>query len=219
MEKANSKLKVIRDKLGQVTKIEPKEIDNDPNCDVKLKYDYFKKDGWGFKDTEIVFDPKKKEGFITGSRYTFSGSVLKNLYKFAQEEYDFKLDVPPIVPQLTMPVDPPYLNEAFLADIEGSYSRISFDDAERTLHSHGHTLREVYALKHGKFDRFADCVVFPGSHEHVEGLVKAATKHNVVLIPYGGGTNVTQALLLSPAEKRMIVSVDTTRVNVQDNNR
>jgi alkyldihydroxyacetonephosphate synthase len=111
-----------------------------------------------------------------------------------------------------MPVDPPYVNEAFLADIKGHYSRLSFDDDERTLHSHGHTLREVYALKYGKFERFADCVVFPSSHEHVEAIVKAAVKHNVVLIPYGGGTNVTQALLLSPKEKRMIVSVDTARV-------
>jgi alkyldihydroxyacetonephosphate synthase len=214
MEKANEKLKVVRDNLGQIISVEPKFIDLDENCPVKLKYDYFRKDGWGFKDTKIIFDPKKKEGFITGSRYTFSGSTLKDLYKFAVHEWNFNLDEPPIVPQSSMPVDPPYVNEAFIADIKGFYSRLSFDDAERTLHSHGHTLREVYALKHGKFERFADCVVFPGCHEHVEGIVKAAVKHNVVLIPYGGGTNVTQALLLSAKEKRMIVSVDTTRVSL-----
>ena len=57
-------------------------------------------------------------------------------------------------------------------------------------------------------------MVYPGCHDHVEALVKAAIKHNVVLIPYGGGTNVTLALQLSPAEKRMIVSVDMTRVRV-----
>lgn len=212
MEKATTKLKVIRDNLGRATSVEPKVVEKDENCPVKPKYDYFKKDGWGFKDTEIIFDPKKKEGFITGSRYTFSGSTLKELYKFAQIELDFKLDMPPIVPQTAMPVDPPYVNEAFVADIEGCYSRLSFDEAERTLHSHGHTLREVYALKYGKFDRFVDCVVFPSCHEHVEGLVKAAVKHNVVLIPYGGGTNVTQALVPSPEERRMVVSVDTGRV-------
>lgn len=38
-------------------------------------------------------------------------------------------------------------------------------------------------------------------------------KHNVALIPFGGGTNVIQALLLMPSEKRMIVSVDMTRMN------
>jgi alkyldihydroxyacetonephosphate synthase len=40
-----------------------------------------------------------------------------------------------------------------------------------------------------------------------------AAKHNVALIPYGGGTNVTNSLLLSKKEKRMIVSLDMTRMN------
>ena len=34
----------------------------------------------------------------------------------------------------------------------------------------------------------------------------------MVLVPYGGGTNVTQALMISPKEKRMVVSVDMTRM-------
>ena len=44
-------------------------------------------------------------------------------------------------------------------------------------------------------------------------MVDLANKHNVVLVPYGGGTNVTQALMLNPEEKRMIVSVDMTRLS------
>lgn len=43
--------------------------------------------------------------------------------------------------------------------------------------------------------------------------MKLANKHNVVLIPYGGGTNVTNSLQLSEKEKRMIVSVDMMRMN------
>jgi alkyldihydroxyacetonephosphate synthase len=71
----------------------------------------------------------------------------------------------------------------------------------------------VFALKYGKFERFVDCVIYPGSHEQVENMVKIAIKHNVALIPYGGGTNVTLALEVSPEEKRMIISVDMTRVD------
>jgi alkyldihydroxyacetonephosphate synthase len=33
-----------------------------------------------------------------------------------------------------------------------------------------------------------------------------------VLVPYGGGTNVTDSLLLPATEKRMIVSVDMSRL-------
>lgn len=34
-----------------------------------------------------------------------------------------------------------------------------------------------------------------------------------MLIPFGGGTNVTEALMPNPEEKRSIVSVDMTRMN------
>lgn len=39
-----------------------------------------------------------------------------------------------------------------------------------------------------------------------------ACKHNVALVPIGGGTNVTGALELSPNEKRMIVSLDMSQM-------
>ncbi len=35
----------------------------------------------------------------------------------------------------------------------------------------------------------------------------------MVLIPFGGGTNVTQSLMMTGEEKRTIVSVDMTRMN------
>jgi len=56
-------------------------------------------------------------------------------------------------------------------------------------------------------------IVYPMSTEHCQNLVTLANKHNVVLVPYGGGTNVSQALLLPANEKRMIISVDMTRMN------
>lgn len=40
-----------------------------------------------------------------------------------------------------------------------------------------------------------------------------ANKHDVVLIPFGGGTNVTNSLMIPTNEKRMIVSVDMSRLN------
>ena len=56
-------------------------------------------------------------------------------------------------------------------------------------------------------------IVYPHSNEHCELLVKLAVKHNVMLVPFGGGTNVTKALTLPLNEKRMIVSVDMERMN------
>ncbi len=56
-------------------------------------------------------------------------------------------------------------------------------------------------------------MIYPFSTEHCENLIKLANKHNVVLVPYGGGTNVTQSLMLEVSEKRMIISVDMSRMN------
>ena len=80
------------------------------------------------------------------------------------------------------------------------------------MHSHGASVEEVNNLRYGKFKRYADCVLFPKTTEHVEKMVSLANKHNVVLVPYGGGTNVTKALFLDPTEKRMIVSIDMGRM-------
>jgi len=44
-------------------------------------------------------------------------------------------------------------------------------------------------------------------------LVRAACRHDVVLVPYGGGTNVSDALRCPADETRMIVSVDLKEMN------
>jgi alkyldihydroxyacetonephosphate synthase len=72
----------------------------------------------------------------------------------------------------------------------------------------------VYTLRHLTPGRVPDLVVFPECHAHVEAIVAAAAKHNVVVIPFGGGTTVTGAVQCPPSEKRMIVSLDTSKVHV-----
>ena len=85
------------------------------------------------------------------------------------------------------------------------------------MHSHGASLREVFNLKYGRFARYVDVVVYPKTTEQVESIIGLANTHKVVLIPYGGGTNVTQALYLRDKDKcqngRMIVSLDMSRMN------
>jgi hypothetical protein len=68
-------------------------------------------------------------------------------------------------------------------------------------------------LRHGSCERIADLVIYPGSHEHVVAIVAAANKHNVVIIPFGGGTSVTNAVMCPNDEKRTIVSLDMREMN------
>jgi alkyldihydroxyacetonephosphate synthase len=66
---------------------------------------------------------------------------------------------------------------------------------------------------YANLDRTVDLVVWPESDEDCQALVTLAAEHGVCLIPFGGGTNVSSALLVPASETRMVVSVDTRRMN------
>ena len=111
---------------------------------------------------------------------------------------------------------PPYqLTPEFRAAIESflSPTQIEYDGEIRMRHGHGHTQEEMFAIKYGQLGRIPDLVVFPETDQQVASLIEAAKTHNVTLIPYGGGTNVTDALRCHAHEKRTIVSVDMQRMN------
>jgi alkyldihydroxyacetonephosphate synthase len=168
--------------------------------------------GWGYNDTEFELN---EQGLVrlSGSRYLFSGKVLPELRKWMEDNIGADIaDQTP--PQTSLPVVAPSVrNESFLNAIEGHYGRIAFDDDERVFHGHGHTCQEVYNLRYGTFARVPDTVVWPRSHEDVQVIVRAAHDHNAVIIPFGGGTSVSQALICPEDEKRMIVSLDMHAMN------
>jgi alkyldihydroxyacetonephosphate synthase len=91
-----------------------------------------------------------------------------------------------------MDVAAPVINLAFLEEFGNeNFSRRSFLKWERILHSHGASMREVNWIRKGTIPRCCDVVIYPDNNEQCETLVKLAIKHDVMLVPYGGGTNVT----------------------------
>ena len=76
----------------------------------------------------------------------------------------------------------------------------------QSTHNDGRKLFEFFLF-------FPDLVVFPKSHDDVVTLVNLANEHNVAIIPFGGGTSVSQALMCLAHEVRMIVSLDTSQMN------
>ncbi|GBN49358.1 Alkyldihydroxyacetonephosphate synthase, peroxisomal [Araneus ventricosus] len=89
----------------------------------------------------------------------------------------------------------------------------TLDPQDRLFRAHGHTMREIFILRSGNFDRVPDIVIWPTCHDHVMNIVQLAVKHNVVIIPYGGGTSVSCAVECPPNERRMIISLDTSQMN------
>jgi alkyldihydroxyacetonephosphate synthase len=177
--------------------------------------DAVRNDGWGFADTAFSVTP---DGHITvtGNRYPgLSGQVLPNLLPWFRRviDVDFPLDSPG--GDYPPPVDEPRRADRFLAALDGVLAgdQVSTDPLVRLRRGHGHTVAEMEAVRSGGFPRVPDYVVFPATEPQVLALVDAAAEHGVVLVPYGGGTNVTEALRCLPDEERPIVAVDMARMN------
>lgn len=172
-------------------------------------------ENWGFADTAFAINDR---GAVTikGSRYELSGKELARLLPWIRETLGIEFD-PSDVFQSAYPtyIPEPIANEDLLSEVKKllASDQISDDGEDRLRHGHGHTQEEMFAIKYGKLGRIPDLVVYPTSGEQVAKLVDAAARFNVALIPYGGGTNVTDALRCGENEQRMIVSVDMRRMN------
>src|SRR5690606_32041653 len=155
--------------------------------------DAIRNDGWGFADTAFGVTP---EGHITvtGHRYPgLSGHELPNLLPWFRRviAVDFPLDTPGGA--YPPPVDEPRRADSFFAALDGvlAEDQVSTDAVVRLRRGHGHTVAEMEAVRSGGFARVPDYVVYPATQARVAALVDAAAGHGVVLVPYGGGTNVT----------------------------
>ncbi|MBI4471667.1 MAG: FAD-binding oxidoreductase [Acidobacteria bacterium] len=172
-------------------------------------------DVWGFRDTHFDFS---ENGHVTirGNRYELSGKELPRFLPWVREVLE--CDVGPqnvLPPHYPTAIPDSRITPEFLVAIRGflAENQIDSDGKIRLRHGHGHTQEEMYAIKYTQLGRIPDLVVYPETEDQVAQLVETAKKHSVSLIPYGGGTNVTDALRCKPQETRTIVSVDMQRLN------
>jgi alkyldihydroxyacetonephosphate synthase len=171
---------------------------------------------WGFRDTRLVMHPDASVE-MTGQRYNLCGYRMPYLVPFINAELGVTIDFRAPRPLTDAPrVTPVTGNDGFLAALADALGSDQYtqDDRERLLHSHGQTTtEEVSRVLYENLERTVDLVVWPESDEDCQAIVGLAAAHDVCLIPYGGGTNVSSALLVPAAESRMVVSVDTRRMN------
>ncbi len=172
---------------------------------------------WGFHDTQFIMN-ENKEVHLSGERYNLCGYTIPDLIPFVELETGVDIDPKKIqVEKEVKKVPSAIVNEGFLEAVKGVLAdhQLNSKNKVRLVHSHGQTSAdEIYkVLYSGTLDRVVDLVVYPESEENVEKIVALAKEHDVCLVPYGGGTNVSGALVCLQDEKRMIVSVDMGRMN------
>jgi alkyldihydroxyacetonephosphate synthase len=155
--------------------------------------------GWGTE--ALSFDPKDRPG----------------LWPYAAEHLGISVSEPlwrPIDPA-TIALPPPRIHAELLRWLSAKFPPRSWSDAadDRLRHATGRSTSDVWRLRLGQIDAAPDCVVFPADEHDVAELIAAAQRFDVVLIPFGGGSNVAGCLDPTDRRSRTVVSVDLRRMN------
>jgi alkyldihydroxyacetonephosphate synthase len=170
---------------------------------------------WGFADTRLEFDGPRSVR-MTGTRYSLSGHSMPHLIPFVEQTLRVSVDAAGARPETPPAVPTARLDPALMAALERLLppDRRSTDPLVRLAHSHGQlAIGEIDRLLYGgSFPRVVDVVVEPGDEDEVRAIVAAAVEHRACVVPFGGGTNVSGALLCPEREARTIVSIDMRRM-------
>ena len=155
--------------------------------------------GWGVEGVAFTYD--NKPGFAP----------------FVKKAVGLDLSQPAGAPvsfsDLTLPsstIDGAFL--AQLANIVGVDNTIT-DDELRLVHTYGKSIRDLLRVRASTLPRMPDVVVYPADEAEVAAVVALAVKANAVIIPFGGGSNISGSLEPHPGEARVVISLDLGRLN------
>ncbi|GAX13442.1 alkyldihydroxyacetonephosphate synthase [Fistulifera solaris] len=175
---------------------------------------------WGFSDSFFVIKPHESGGaYVTmdGNKYSSAGKQLSDLVPFLQRETGLSIDLYNEAFQYVAAASRSPLstlsseNKVFLEKISW---KVSYEDNELIRHGTGHSLADIWDVRNGSVGRVPDAVVWPSSEGQVVELIRMAQSQNWCLIPFGGGTNVSQATKCPSidVDPRPIISVDMTEM-------
>jgi alkyldihydroxyacetonephosphate synthase len=154
---------------------------------------------WGWGDEDVSFDADAHPGL-----WPYAKAVL------GVEEGN--VDTPPIS------IDVVRLREAihhdgFSAELRLWMRADQICDSrhERLVHAYGKGLRDLFRMRRGMAEGAPDLVVYPENEHDVLTAIRAAVQHDVIVIPFGGGSNIAGCLERSETH-RMVVSLDMRRM-------
>ena len=155
---------------------------------------------WGWGSEKHVFNMEEKPGLWPYIKKTLEIKDKPTMTPPVKER-----DI--VLPELR-------INDGFLNDIRTYLREDQFisDRHERIVHTYGKSFRDLWRIRHGIVKSAPDLVIYPESEDDVAAIVKAAAEHNIVLITFGGGSNIAGSLE-AKSDGRMIVSLDMKRMN------
>jgi alkyldihydroxyacetonephosphate synthase len=114
-----------------------------------------------------------------------------------------------------LPIPTPMINDQLLAELTEvvGTGNVVQDDLDRIVHTYGKALRDLLRIRAGDIPRIPDVVIYPGNEAEVQLIVDRAVAADAVIIPYGGGSNISGSLHAPEDETRPVISLDLGRMN------
>ncbi|MCT2149911.1 FAD-binding oxidoreductase [Dermabacter vaginalis] len=98
-----------------------------------------------------------------------------------------------------------------LAGIVGEDNLLD-DDEYRVVHSFGRSVIDLFRARTGDFARIVDAVIYPKSDDEVQQILTYIVEHDLVAIPYGGGSSISGSVTPNVDEKRPIITINLGRM-------
>ncbi|AKF10676.1 FAD-binding oxidoreductase [Sandaracinus amylolyticus] len=108
------------------------------------------------------------------------------------------------------------LSPAIVEGLGGVLSpdRVRTDAYERAFHALGRSYHDLLRLRRGDLRHAPDAVVYPESAAEVLMLLSFCEKHDVAVVPFGGGSSVVGGVEARGADGQAgVVTLDTTRMD------
>ena len=153
---------------------------------------------WGWGDEEVGFDSRAHPG----------------LWPYAKAQLGVEEEVEtPAVPLEDVRLSEPTRHYGFLAEMRVWMRGDQICDSlrERVIHAYGKGFRDLFRMRRGMAEGAPDLVLYPESEHDVLMTLRAAARHDVVVIPFGGGSNIAGCLEHSEG-RRMVTSLDMRRM-------
>ena len=154
---------------------------------------------WGWGDVDAGFNSEIHPGF----------------WPYAKAQLGIEEETPLAAPVPLEAVQMPeaIANPRFLAELQSALHADQVCDSRhgRVVHAYGKGFRDLFRLRQGSAEGAPDLVVYPENENDVLVTLRAATHYDVMVIPFGGGSNISGCLERMET-RRMAVSLDMRRM-------
>jgi alkyldihydroxyacetonephosphate synthase len=148
---------------------------------------------------------------------TFTHEDKPALAPFVKQHIDLDLnaDVTAVIDFDQLPIVDPVVSPELRAALVTALGegQVSDDAMDRVVHTYGKSLRDLVRIRRGDVGRMPDLVLYPSSEDDVTSILNIALRHDAVVIPFGGGTNISGSLEAPRDETRTVLSVDLGRLD------